>query len=281
MIRQLSMEDRLVFERMETGIDDDYILRIFERLVNGNHRLFGMFEDERLVSVGGFTIFADQYAMVGRLRSDLHYRGRAFATTLMKYLIAEAFREPNVQWVGGNTQSDNLAAQRVLENAGLSRQTSLTNATASSISTLIGGGETWHPISDSAKKMEWIETLYIKEQRVFPLECYYPFPATTALFKQADLHSWRFFKSASKDRIVILKNDQKGIDYLHMIYPWADLWHIDGLWETVALEFQAFKAEEGADSALWLDLTEEQKIELPQHYPFDLPSPWLLYGRTR
>ena len=44
--------------------------------MQGENRLFGLFVENKLVSLGGFSIFANEYAMLGRLRSDRSIRGK-------------------------------------------------------------------------------------------------------------------------------------------------------------------------------------------------------------
>lgn len=74
LIRALTKEDLPSLQAMETGIEDDYVIRVFERISTGNNKLFGLFSNDQLVSVGGLTVFAKQYAMLGRMRSDLRFR---------------------------------------------------------------------------------------------------------------------------------------------------------------------------------------------------------------
>lgn len=76
LIRQLLPLDKNLMTGMHTGIADDYIIRIFDRLCTGNHVLFGTFINHQLVSTAGYSTFGSDYAMFGRLRSDIRYRSR-------------------------------------------------------------------------------------------------------------------------------------------------------------------------------------------------------------
>ncbi|MBB6449900.1 RimJ/RimL family protein N-acetyltransferase [Geomicrobium halophilum] len=281
MIRQLHVEDLPRFENMDTGIEDDYILDIFDHLVTGNHRLYGLFVDGQLVSTGGYTIFANHYAMLGRLRSDQSFQGRHLSTKLMTFVIRKALEHPDIQWVGANTQEHNTPARRVLEKLSLKPQATLFNATTNNVTALHSGGEPWKPIHDLQRKREWIEKTYIRPSAIFPLECYYPFPASPSLFSDEHLQSWSFYENQTQTRFFIAKTDQKKYHYLHVVYPWSDLWTQNGLWETVSAAYRTLQAQTRSDTYIWIDLTREEVNLLPEDHSFTLPSPWLLYGMNR
>lgn len=278
-IRLLMEEDLPYFEAMNTGIEEDYVIRIFNRLVSGDNRLYGLFMEDRLVSVCGYTIFADHYAMIGRVRSDVRYRGRDLATKLSRYIVEETAGLPAIRWVGANTQEENTPARRVLEKIGLSEQARLYSATSAGVSTLASGSAPWQEIHDMERKKEWLNELYVKTGAIFPYECYYPFPASWDLFQEDELADWSFFENAKNDRVLITKKDTKGRTYLHTIYPWHDLTEQDGLWETIDSAFGILKTlEPDAETYIWMDLDEEAIQALPDNHPFNLPSPWTLYG---
>ncbi|QQK80367.1 GNAT family N-acetyltransferase [Salicibibacter cibi] len=281
LIRQLHVEDLPRYKKMNTGIEDDYILAIFDRLVTGNHRLYGLFIDGELISTGGYTVYANRYAMLGRLRSNQSVQRQNFSTKLMTYVIEQAWEHPEIQWVGANTQEHNTPAQRVLEKLGLTPQTTLFNATTDNVTSLESGSEPWLPIDDLKKKREWLEKTYIQSAKVFPFECYYPFPASPALFSDNLLQNWSFYENKSQTRFFIAKTDQKKYHYLHVVYPWSDLWSQNGLWETVSTEYHTLKKQTGEDTYVWTDLTKEEVNLLPDNHPFALPSPWILYGMER
>ncbi|SDI41461.1 Acetyltransferase (GNAT) family protein [Natribacillus halophilus] len=281
MIRQLHLEDLPRFEKMDTGIEDDYILAIFDRLVTGNHRLYGLFVDDQLVSTGGYTVFANRYAMLGRLRSDRSIQGQNLSTKLMTFVIDKALEHPHIQWVGANTQEHNTPARRVLDKLNLPSQATLFNATTSNVTSLESDSEPWQPIHDLKRKREWVEKTYIQSSAVFPLECYYPFPASEALFTDEHLQNWSFYENHDQTRFFIAKTDQKKYHYLHVVYPWSDLWSQNGLWETVSAAYRALKEQTGEETYIWTDLTREEVNLLPEDHPFTLPSPWILYGVNR
>ncbi|AXF55240.1 GNAT family N-acetyltransferase [Salicibibacter kimchii] len=281
LIRQLHVEDLPRFAKMDTGIEDDYILAIFDRLVTGNHHLYGLFIDGELVSTGGYTVYANRYAMLGRLRSDQSLQGRNLSTKLMTFVIEKALQHPGIEWVGANTQEHNIPAQRVLEKLGLTTEITLFNATTNNVTSLQSGSEPWQPIHDLNRKREWIEKTYVQSSAVFPLECYYPFPASPALFSDDHLQNWSFYENHNQTRFFIAKTDQKKYHYLHVVYPWSDLWEQNGLWETVSAAYRTLKKQTGEDTYIWIDLTKEEVNLLPDAHPFALPSPWILYGMNQ
>src|SRR5699024_11097771 len=139
----LHMEDIPLLQNMETGIENDYILRIAGNLMEGNNRLFGLFANKQLVSFGGYSLFANHYAMLGRLRSDRRFKKNGYATQLMRYMRDAAFRLPQVEWVGANTQEDNLSARRVMEKIGSQPYTTLHGALTDDVRTFKQGSTPW------------------------------------------------------------------------------------------------------------------------------------------
>ncbi|WP_223702361.1 GNAT family N-acetyltransferase [Sutcliffiella deserti] len=279
LIRLLSREDSRYFEDMDTGVEDDYVSRIFERLTTGDHRLFGLFVDNRLVSIGGYSLFAKRYAMLGRLRTDRRFRGNNFSTILTEHIMKEAFKVSGVQWVGSNTQEDNLPARKVLEKLGLSLALVSYGAITNDTSALESGSKPWQRIHSPERKKEWIKEVYVKPSLVFPYECYYSFPASDDLFHEQELEKWSFYENEEQSRFLITKHDQKGHHYLHAVYPWNDLFSQKGLWETISHDYKTLKKQTGEDDTyIWMDLTKEAVKSLPSSHKFDLPSPWFLYG---
>ncbi|ADU30954.1 GNAT family N-acetyltransferase [Evansella cellulosilytica] len=280
-IRELSNDDFHHFEKMETGLEDDYILRIFERLTIGNNRLYGLFIDNQLISMGGYTIFAGRYAMLGRLRSDRRFRGNNYGTALISYVMNAAFQLDGIEWVGANTQEDNLPARRVVDKLGLTSSTMLHGATTNDTSFLERGEKIWHEVHSLEKKKQWLKSLYIDTESIFPYEIYYSFPASDALFTDTDVEAWTFYENEAATRVVILKPDQKGNHYLHVVYPWSDLTTQSGLWETIANDYRELKKQTDDDTYIWIDLKKEEIKALPTNHTFELPSPWVLYGIER
>lgn len=281
-IRTLKMEDLPYLEAMQTGIEDDYVKRIFERLVTTeNNRLFGLFLGEQLASVCGYTIFAGSYAMIGRIRSDIRYRGKDLATKLTAHVLKAAFELPNIQWVGANTQEENAPARRVLEKLGLYEHPPLYGAITKDLSPFIGDAPMWAELLDADQKKEWLERLYIEPGVVFPYECYYLFPASEALFSNEKIIEWQFFENPAKDRVLILKKDFKKHHYLHAVYPWNDLCSQPGLWETISDGYAQYAEQAPEETFVWMDLSKEQAASLPEDHAFELPSAWVLYGVSR
>lgn len=281
LIRALTREDLPKLEAMETGIEDDYVIRVFDRISSGNNKLFGLFTDGQLVSVGGLTMFADQYVMLGRMRSDLRFRGNDFSTTLMSKVLEEAFKLPATQWVGANTQEENIPAQRVLKKIGLAEHHVSYGATAEKVAVLENGKDPWNKIDSVDKKRKWLQKLFIESSEVFPYECYYPFPATERMFKDSQIAAWNFFENPDGDRVVIMKRDVKKYSYLQAIYPFDDLMEQEGLWETISLAHQKLTSKLSTTIYVWMDLTKQQTAALPDYHPFTLPSPWILFGKGR
>ncbi|WP_033541369.1 GNAT family N-acetyltransferase [Planococcus sp. CAU13] len=281
LIRTLTIDDLPKLKAMETGIEDDYVIRVFDRISTGNNKLFGLFNDEQLVSVGGLTIFAKQYAMLGRMRSDLRFRGNDLSTTLMKAVLEEAFKIPEISWVGANTQEENIPAQRVLKKIGLAEHHVSYGATARNLSGLENGQPVWRRIDNIPEKRQWLRRLFVESSAVFPYECYYPFPASEEMFEDSQIAAWNFFENASGDRVLITKKDVKKYYFLQAIYPFDDLMVQNALWDTISFAHKELAQKLPGGARIWMDLTKQQAAQLPDNHPFSLPSPWILFGKGR
>ncbi|MFA9555746.1 GNAT family N-acetyltransferase [Evansella sp. AB-rgal1] len=274
----LNSDDYPQLEAMQTGIENDYVERIFHRLTSGNHRLYGLFLDNQMISMGGYSIFEERYAMLGRLRSDRRFRGNNYATKLIAHIINEAFQVNGIKWVGANTQEENKPARRVVEKLELTPLATLHGAVTKDLSSLESKAKPWNRITSHERKKQWLKEVYIRRTAIFPYEVYYSFPATKDLFKDEEVQKWSFYENATQNRVLITKYDQKKNHYLHAVYPWSDITSQSGLWETISNDYHELKEQTGADTYIWMDLTKEEVQLLPKNHNFELPSPWMLYG---
>ncbi|MFC2949797.1 GNAT family N-acetyltransferase [Virgibacillus sediminis] len=282
LIRLLTEEDYPLVKGMVTGLEDDYVVRIFDKLSRDQNRMFGLFMEGRLVSLSGYSIYANRYAMLGRLRSHTAYKGYGYSTQLMKHMLDEVFKQEEIQWVGANTQEHNFPAQRVIEKVGLTPQIALHGAVTDHVNTLHGGNTPWGKVDSLDRKKDWIEKAFIQPERIFPYECYYPFPSSFDLFPDGLLKQWNFYENEEGTRMLITKYDQKKNHYLHTVYPWSDFMKQPGLWETISLDFNQLKEQTGGESTyIWMDMTKQEASTLPDDHSFNLPSPWILYGIDR
>ncbi|CAM3882682.1 GNAT family N-acetyltransferase [Alkalicoccus chagannorensis] len=276
-IRLLTIEDYDQYLSMVTHLERDYIADVFERLTSPPHYLYGHFVDGELIGTAGYSIFQDEYAMLGRLRTDVRWRGKSMARHLLTYVKEQAEQEEGLTWVGANTESQNTPARRVLTGSGLKEWHAFQTASAEQIDAMTDRHTEWMPIHTVEEKIQWLDRLYIEPGRVFPFECYYPFPAGYSLFKNK-LQEWRFFENHDKDRVVITKPDWKGRHFLQVIYPWNDLADRPGLWNTVHAQHQQMKQDMEDEVLVWLDLTDEQMAVFPDVHPFTFHSKWILHG---
>lgn len=280
-IRTLQTDDIQLLKAMDTGIENDYVLRVFDRLTQGPNRMYGLFHDKQLITIGGTSIYAGTYAMLGRIRTDRHYKKKGFASEMMNYMKEEAFRDKKIQWVGANTQEENLPARRVMKKIGLAEYTMLHGALTKDTSMLVSGAVPWSSVTKLQRKKDLIKEVFIKPGAVFPYACYYPFPATADLFQDEDLDWWSFYENTDKSRFLITKPDQKKHHYLHTIYPWSDLTDQKGLWETISRDYKQLAEQTGEETYIWMDLTPEEADILPENHAFELPSPWILHGISK
>lgn len=282
-IRRLTAEDVTYYQKMETGIDDDYMLWAFHRIIDGANYLFGLFVSDELVALSGFTTFKDHYAMLGRLRTDQRYRKNGYGTKIVQYSLEQALLHPDVKWIGANTEQHNQASQAVLKKVGLPPVKLLYAAQAESLKSLIQeNASQWKELTDESKKNEWIRKTYLDpsfDKKVFPLEAYYPFPVSEEMF-EGSLSDWHFYENEDKTRYVILWEEYKGSNYLHVVYPWHDFMEQPGLFKTIQEKLEVAQ-ENDSETTIWWDLSEADAALLPATHPFDLPSPWILHGSSK
>jgi len=282
-IRRLTADDVSFYQKMQTGLDDDYMLRAFHRITDGPNYLYGLFVSDVLVALSGFTVFKDHYAMLGRLRTDQRYRKNGYGTKIVQYSLDQGLKHPDVQWIGANTEQHNKASQAVLRKIGLPPVKLLYAAqTHSLISLTREDAPKWKAITDHSRKAEWIRNTYLDpsfDKKVFPLEAYYPFPVSEKMF-EGSLDNWQFFENEDQSRYVILFEEFKGMNYLHVIYPWHDFMTQPGLFETIQDNLEEAQKDDD-ETKLWWDLSEADAVLLPTDHPFDLPSPWILHGLSK
>ncbi|GEL76599.1 GNAT family N-acetyltransferase [Tenuibacillus multivorans] len=279
-IRQLRLEDHDLVKSMQTGIEDDYIVRVFERLIR-NDVIYGLFNDDQLVSTAGYSLYANQYAMLGRLRSDNRYKGKGYATQLIEFIIEQLQHENHIKWIGANTQRHNFPALRVLNKLNLPQLKALHGSTLVKPEVLnYTPGEKWTPIETLEGKREVLSSIEHNPDVIFPYECYYPFPSHPNLFKDDEIKDWYFFKNPNNNRFIIINFDQKKHQYAHVVYLWDDVFTQPGLWETILDTHKEFQKTYGDDTYVWIDLTDESRKDACEE-AFQIQDPWILHGKWK
>ncbi|OJF95347.1 GNAT family N-acetyltransferase [Alkalibacterium sp. 20] len=282
-IRQLTADDLTYYEKMQTGLDSDYMIPVFDQITSGANYLYGLFVSDELVALSGFTLFKDYYAMLGRLRTDQRFRKSGYGTKIVEYSLNQALAHPDVKWIGANTEQHNQAAQSVLKKVGLPPVKLLYAAQTTTIEALVSDATLlWKEEIDKSAKMNWIRQTYLHpafDKKVFPLEAYYPFPVSEEMFEDS-IDQWHFFENEDKTRCVIMWEEFKGVNYLHVVYPWHDFLDQPGLFDIVQQELK--KAQQNdSKTKIWWDFSETDVALLPSDHPFELGSPWILYGLSK
>ncbi|SDJ61894.1 GNAT family N-acetyltransferase [Salimicrobium halophilum] len=271
-MKQLTEQDKPSFASMSTGIEDDYIARIFERLVTSDvHTLYGMFQQGQLVSTAGYSLFAEgTYAMLGRLRSDLNHRGKGYSTELLHHIIHELRKRGDIEWIGANTETTNPQGRRVLEKLGMTPYGPLTYTVVprSEFEKLPSSEHEWIEVQSTSEKEEIIKTLH--PDRLFPYECYYPFPLSDALLREFRTDEARLFLHPDEQRYVLLKEDFKGYEYTNVIYPFSDAATERGLHQIVKAYLDDHPDHYGA----WFNQT---TTDAPLPFKKEARGEWLLY----
>ncbi|MRG84711.1 GNAT family N-acetyltransferase [Salinibacillus xinjiangensis] len=275
-IRKLNDEDLHTLAQMETGIEDDYVVRIFPRLVNSpEHELYGLFEQNRMLSVAGYSIFAHHYAMLGRLRSDRRYLGKGNATELLTKIIDELKANPQIHWIGANTEEHNKPALKVLQKLGFPSYTPLYPVKLYEGETVEGkSGALWNKLTTKEEKRNILKLFGKSEFEVFPYQCYYPFPYADYLLSDDGLEQSVFYVNDDQSRFFIVKEDQKKEIYAMVMYPWNDHFQQPGFWNTIMYSLENHFTEH----RLWIDMTKEGLNNAEQLDKFEVLKPWILHG---
>ena len=112
-------EDKAAYLRLDTGLDDDYVIDEFEDMAAKGNFYKATSEDGDLMGVCELRPVTTRYAYLGAARTGRQFRGQGVATALTAYVIDEA-RARGFGWIGLCTYVNNLPAQRVAEKVGLS-----------------------------------------------------------------------------------------------------------------------------------------------------------------
>jgi len=276
-IRQLDKSDYYLYKKIKTNLKEDYILKIFNQLTEQPHTLFGLFKDDMLVAIAGYTVYAQNYAMIGRFRTDSRFQGKGYGTKVLSHALEQAKRHPNIKWIGGNTERHNKPALSVLKKLGLPPVITLFPSQTSDVFSLTTGEKRWTEITNLDRKKMWVNHTYLDSNfkaNIFPYKAYYPFPAESSLFSHW-LNTVQFFENQDHNRYLIIWKETADKDYLHIVYPWSDFMNQPGFFETLDYNLKTIRSE---NRILWVDLTKEEVETLPSGHPFRLPSPWILHG---
>ncbi|WP_169525400.1 GNAT family N-acetyltransferase [Pseudalkalibacillus hwajinpoensis] len=270
MIRKLTAADIEEVTGMETGIEDDYVIRIFSKLIEENYML-GYFEAHTLVGIAGVTIYEGEVAVLGRLRTHKEYRGRGIASTLMNQLKKESFHSLDMDWVGYATEMNNIAGNRMARHLQMNLEAIVVSSRISP-GAVEGTHDTQPYRSDFSRnsKKKYLEECSEKERLpFFPHSIYYPLPYVPKL-TVGYLDSIEMFQN-DLGSFMIMK-EEKGASYLH-VKVWNErTLHSKEMWQIVNAE-----AEREARS-IWIDLPLDQAnwLEAQSHQTI-----WHLYGKKR
>lgn len=277
-VNMLSIDDLPALQAMDTGIEDDYVIRIFDRLINSeSHKLFGLFQDKRMLAICGYSLFGgNKFAMLGRLRSDQRYQQKGNATQLLQPVIKHLKQQPEVSWIGANTHIGNLPARRVLEKLGIKQGPIVHYLTLTNPKLLTGHspGSAWKPVHGIESKRQLLQSLTTNTLEMFPYECYYPLPFDEDLFTDQYLYKTSFYLNPDGSRFVVLQNDTKKFDYSHVKYFWDDHYQQPGFFETLLHHWQ----ENPENTGCWIDFSDQGFKNIPDLSAYDVQEPWILYG---
>ncbi|MRH42053.1 N-acetyltransferase [Aquibacillus halophilus] len=275
-MRKLTEDDITLVREMQTNIDDDYVIRIFPKLVQSDsNAVYGLFSQNNLLAIGGYTVFPGGYAMLGRLRSDHRYLSKGHGTEILSYIKRELEKDPSIKWIGANTNVANIGARRVIEKLGLMPITKLHSLPVIN-KCLISGteGEVWNRVEELERKRTLINSIQENTLGIYPYECYYPFPLTPDLLTDEHLNQSAFFENHSKNRFMVIKNDQKHDWFAQVKYFWDDHFDQPGFWETIF----TYTEQQPEEIKAWVDFSQQGYEKIPTTEAFEVTDAWILYG---
>ncbi|HEX7064849.1 MAG TPA: GNAT family N-acetyltransferase [Bacillales bacterium] len=276
-MRRLTPDDFEAFKQMQTGIENDYIARIFPYSVK-EEATYGVFIGDQLVSLAAYTIFAGRYAVLGRLRTDLRFRGRGLATQLLAKLCRELDnRHPEIVWIGLATELSNHPVQHIAHRLGMKRLSAyyscvLENSWEEMKGLVHGAAEEWEAVIGHNEKYELLKSVGFKDNplHIFPYECYYSLPYEEALWSENYLSGCSFWRRGAD--FFALMEDTKGSPYLHVKYFGENSFAQPGLWARIITEARK------TDRSIWVDLPYQKGLP-EETASFSSRVPWTCYGR--
>ncbi len=270
MIRTLSTEDIELVKVMKTGVEDDYVIRILPKLIEDDHFL-GYFEKGKLCGIAGMSIYENESAVLGRLRTHVDYRGRGIASKLMNQLRMEALENPSIVWTGYATEANNIPGNRLAPSISMKLEAVI-------VSTRISPGVVWgtnsglpYQIEQSVKvKKKVLEIDCVNDEfPFFPHSIYYPLPYVPDL-TEPYLNDIVLYKN-STGKFVIMR-EEKGALYLHLKVWNEQTLNCSEMWRIV--NYFAHKE----NRTIWIDLPIKQASWLKTQSNQTI---WHLYGQKR
>lgn len=273
-IRPLTNADFTLYQQMKTGVDNDYMLMVFERLVTPpDNYLYGLFHDEALASVAGYTYFPGGNVMLGRLRSDVRFRQLGYPTQLLHYLVDTIQQDPSVHFIGGYTHISNVAAKKILAKLGMTPIDTYYSFPAIKLQPLIHDQILWDEVTGHDQKRHALQTLIENDVASFPYEAYYPFPLTQNLIPDEKLLAMHVYQSPVTGNYLFADKDYKGEALLNIRYVHDDLFTTPGFFHTID---RLFKNE--PERLPWFNFSKTQYNNLNHKDCFRLEAGWELHG---
>lgn len=280
-IRQLTINDYRAVLNMQTGIEDDYVLRIFPQLIeNPAQTLFGLETEEGIAALAGVYRLPNGNGILGRLRSDIRFHSRGNATALLQHIIAFCEKDPTMNWVGAITRKSNLPAQRVLDKLHIHAESSFISLLMEAPDKFaIPSAAPWELIEGTENKRAAIEQAAVDTEAAFyPFEAYFPIPYASSILEDAYIEKLAVFRDPDSSRVMAIQEDHKGMDIAQIQYLWPDVFLQDGLWAAV------FNYLKQSDKPLvpQLDVSAENASSIPAAFSGSFTEdddPWLIYGR--
>lgn len=280
-IRELTIDDYRAVLNMQTGIEDDYVLRIFPQLIeNPAQTLFGLITAEGIAAVAGVYRLPNGNGILGRLRSDIRFHSKGNATALLQHIIASCEQDPMMNWIGAITRKSNLPAQRVLDKLNIQQESAFISLLMEAPEKfVVPSAAPWELIEGTDRKRAVIEQAAVDAKAAFyPYEAYFPIPYASAILEDDYINNLAVFRDPDSSRIMAIQEDYKGRHIAQIQYLWPDVFQQDGLWTAV------FNYLSQSDKQLTpqLDVSPETASSIPTVFSGSFAEdddPWLIYGR--
>lgn len=263
---------------METGIENDYIIRILSSLLD-EEPVYGAFIDDELVGFASYGVYGNSFAILGRLRTAIPYRGLGIARQLLSHLIQIIKTNDKIEWVGLTTLDENIPVHRIAGKLGMDHISSYYSCIMAHNQSIGGKIEQhWKEIVSLKEKSkiisQWFPSIEENTLKMFPYACYYPIKHDLRVLDDNYLNQCLMYRLDEKQRFIMAMRDEKRVPYFHIKYFWDDLY----LHKEILQRLIRQSKEE--NRLLWIDLSEAGYKNWENHNLFSSVEKWKLYGQN-
>ncbi|NGP46622.1 GNAT family N-acetyltransferase [Bacillaceae bacterium SIJ1] len=270
-IRELHPSDIIEYEKMDTALTDDYLKNAFVPLTKTpSNQLFGLWSDERLEAIAGYTQFAD-FAMIGRLRTAVSARGKGYGKQILAHALSAALSVPEIRLVGSYTAKDNEPAKAVLRSLGLSIRETVYTCKIKQMLVNENATDSWTRVKSPSNYEAWIASSQNPPSTV-TIEAYFPFPGENSQAFQVFSQQSVCYMHQQTGAQALFTFDEKDNDFLLLNVSDEGLVQDQQLWRL------GLSLAKKHNRILRFDATDSTVHKIPSYVlDYTVAEPWLLF----